>query len=63
MRKLKYQLELANKRLDKQARSLELEKKAAGFVLDLAEETGREYTPCPPNTLQTRPQPSPLCIV
>ena len=42
MRKLKHQLDLANKKLDKQVKGLELEKKAAGFVLDLAEEAGRK---------------------
>jgi hypothetical protein len=42
MRKLKHQLDLANKKLDKQVKGLELEKQAAGFVLDLAEESGRE---------------------
>lgn len=41
MRKLKYQLDLANRKLDKQVKGLELEKEAAGFVLDLAEEAGR----------------------
>jgi hypothetical protein len=42
MRKLKHQLDLANKKLDKQVKGLELEKQAAGFVLELAEESGRE---------------------
>ena len=42
MRKLKHQLDLANKKLDKQVQGLELEKQAAGFVLELAEESGRE---------------------
>ena len=42
MRKLKHQLDLANKKLDKQVKGLELEKQAAGFVLELAEKSGRK---------------------
>jgi kinetochore protein Mis12/MTW1 len=42
MRKLKHQLDLANRKLDKQVKGLDLEKQAAGFVLDMAEEAGCE---------------------
>jgi hypothetical protein len=47
MRKLKARLELANKKLDKQVTGLELEKDAAGFVLEGAEEAGRELRIAP----------------